>query len=91
MTKTVTPVLKIFRYLMTDDLETLEEDTFPTANLDQGHTLHDLLDHLHAPVTKVSEHGSRGSEEEGHNEDEDEKGAKKDTNTGPDGDGEDTV
>src|ERR1700753_892820 len=48
---------------LTDAPETLEKNASPAANLDQGHALHDLLDHLYTFVTKTREHGSRGSEE----------------------------
>lgn len=76
---------------LTDDLEALKEDSFPAANLDQGHTLHDLLDHLHALVTETSEHGGRGAEEERNNEDEKKEGAEQNSNTSPDGDAENTI
>ena len=76
---------------LTDDLEALEEDALPAANLDQRHTLHDLLNHLHALVAETSEHGSRGAEEERNYEDEEKESAEQNSNTGPDGDTEDTV
>ena len=39
----------------------------------------------------MSEHGSRGAEEERNDEDEDKEGAKQNTDTSPDGDTEDTI
>ena len=76
---------------LADDFEALEEDAFPAADLDQSHTFHDLLDHLHPFITEASEHGSRGAEEERNDEYEDKKCAKQNTNASPDGDTEDTV
>ena len=82
---------QVLELSLTDDLETLEEDRFPAANLDQGHTLHYLLNHLHTLVTEMSEHGSRGAEEERNDEDEEKEGAEQNSNTGPDGDPENAV
>ena len=82
---------QVFELGLTDNLEALEEDAFPATDLDQGHTFHDLLDHLHPLVTEMSEHGSRGAEEERNNQDENKEGAKQNTNTSPDGDTENTV
>jgi len=82
---------QVLELSLTDDLEALEEDPFPAANLDQGHTLHDLLNHLHTLVTEMSEHGSRGAEEERNDEDEEKEGAKQNSDAGPDGDTENAV
>ena len=82
---------QVFELGLTNDLEALKKDALPAANLDQGHALHDLLNHLHALVTETSEHGSRGAEEERDNEDEEKEGAKQNPNTGPDGDTENAV
>lgn len=76
---------------LTDNLKALKENTLPAANLDQGHTLHDLLDHLHTLVTETGEHGGGCAEEERNNEDEEKEGAEQNTDTGPDGDTENTV
>jgi len=82
---------QVLELSLTDDLEALEEETFPTANLDQGHTFHNLLDHLHAFVTEAGEHMSGGAEEEWNSEDEEKEGADQHSNTGPDGDTENKV
>ena len=83
--------LQVLELGLTDDLEALEEKTFPAANLDQSHTVQDFLDHLHALVTEMSEHGGRGAEEQRNYENEEKKGAEQNSNTGPDGDAENAV
>ena len=82
---------QVFELGLTDDLEALEEKTFPAANLDQSHTVQDFLDHLHALVTETGKHGSRGAEEERDNKDEEKEGTKQNPNTGPDGNTENAV